>query len=134
MRPEALDRLADSLRERLLAEPETGDGAAAERIAAWVDREAGLLDAETRAELVRRVQERAFGLGPLQPLLDDREVDEVMVSGTAGVWVERGGRPASASSPKTSCATRSNGSSHRSAAGSTTPPRWSTRGCPTARA
>jgi pilus assembly protein CpaF len=91
MRDEALDRLAASLRERLLTEP-AADGSPGERIAAWVDREAGLLDATTRAELVRRVEERSFGLGPLQPLLDDPAVDEVMVSGTRGVWVERAGR------------------------------------------
>ena len=92
MRQDALDRLAETLRERLLADTAAEGDAPAERIAAWVDREAGLLDADTRAELVRRVQERAFGLGPLQPLLDDPDVDEVMVSGTAGVWVERRGR------------------------------------------
>jgi pilus assembly protein CpaF len=86
---EVLDRLAAALRERLLdgadAEPP------AERIAALVEREAGLLDAATRAELVRRVTERALGLGPLQPLLADPDVDEIMVTGTGPVWVERAG-------------------------------------------
>jgi pilus assembly protein CpaF len=51
-----------------------------------------VLDAETRAELAERIAERAFGLGPLEPLLRDPAVDEVMVCGTAPVWVERGGR------------------------------------------
>jgi pilus assembly protein CpaF len=92
MSDDALDRLASSLRERLLAEPADAAGAPAERIAEWVDREAGLLDPLTRAELIRRVGERSFGLGPLQPLLDDATVDEVMVSGTARVWIERAGR------------------------------------------
>jgi pilus assembly protein CpaF len=92
MRNEALDRLAATLRERLLAEPADAGQEPAERIAAWVDREAALLDPQTREELVRRVRERSFGLGPLQPLLDDPAVDEVMVSGTRGVWVERAGR------------------------------------------
>lgn len=88
---EPLDRLAASLRDRLAA----GEGAGedpAQRIAALVDAEAGLLDAGTRTELARRVTERALGLGPLQPLLDDPLVDEVMVSGTSPVWVERAGR------------------------------------------
>jgi pilus assembly protein CpaF len=92
MRNDALDRLAATLRERLLAEPADGGEEPEARIAAWVDREAALLDPQTREELVRRVRERSFGLGPLQPLLDDPEVDEVMVSGTSGVWVERAGR------------------------------------------
>ena len=36
--------------------------------------------------------ERSFGLGPLEPLLADPGVDEVMVNGTRPVWVERAGR------------------------------------------
>jgi pilus assembly protein CpaF len=31
-------------------------------------------------------------LGPLEPLLADPAVDEVMVNGPGAVWVERGGR------------------------------------------
>ena len=84
---DALDSLALTLRERLLA-----SGAGADDIVSLVDREAGMLDASARAELVRRVSERSFGLGPLEPLLADPSVDEVMVSGAGRVWVERGGR------------------------------------------
>jgi pilus assembly protein CpaF len=89
-----LDTLACELRERLLAaagEPDGGEGVH-ERIRALVDREAAVLDAGARAGLVERIAERAFGLGPLEPLLRDPAVEEVMVSGTAPVWVERGGR------------------------------------------
>src|SRR4051794_34305784 len=89
-----LDELADRLRDRLLAEAaqEPGDGTLHGRIAALVDREAGLLDAATRADLAARIARRSFGLGPLEPLLADPAVDEVMVNGTAPVWVERAGR------------------------------------------
>ncbi len=89
-----LDTLAGELRDRLLAaagEPDGGEGEQ-ERIRALVDRDAGVLDAGARAGLVDRIAERAFGLGPLEPLLRDPEVEEVMVSGTAAVWVERRGR------------------------------------------
>jgi pilus assembly protein CpaF len=91
----ALDDLADRLRERLLAE--AGDGAAGagalpDRIRALVDREAGLLDPGTRRELAERIARRSFGLGPLEPLLADPSVDEIMVNGTGAVWVERAGR------------------------------------------
>ena len=87
---DALDALAASLRQRLLHE--AGDGDAAPRIRALVEREAAMLDAPAREELVRRVAERSFGLGPLEPLLADPDVDEVMVSGAGRVWVERAGR------------------------------------------
>ena len=85
-----LDVLAGDLRDRLAAE--AGDGDLPERIRALVDREAAVLDAGTRAELAARIAEQAFGLGPLEPLLGDPAVEEVMVCGTAPVWVERGGR------------------------------------------
>ena len=88
-----LDTLAGALRERLLAAAgEEDDGAEHERIRALVDREAGVLSAGARAGLAARIAERAFGLGPLEPLLGDPEVEEIMVSGTAPVWVERRGR------------------------------------------
>jgi pilus assembly protein CpaF len=88
-----LDELAADLRDRLLAgagDPEAEDLTG--RIQALVDREAAVLDAEARAELAGRIAERAFGLGPLEPLLQDPAVEEVMVCGTEPVWVERRGR------------------------------------------
>src|SRR5690242_6319138 len=89
-----LDALAADLRERLLLSAgEPGEEADLPgRIRALVDREAGVLSEDRRAELVARIAERAFGLGPLEPLLSDPAVDEIMVSGTAPVWVERHGR------------------------------------------
>src|SRR3954463_2805617 len=91
---DALDALAADLRERLLAGAgESGDdGDVHTRIRALVDREAGVLAEDRRAELVARIAERAFGLGPLEPLLADPAVDEIMVCGTAPVWIERHGR------------------------------------------
>jgi pilus assembly protein CpaF len=89
-----LDRLAGELRQRLLAaaadDPDGRDLQAGVR--ALVDAEAGVLAAGTRAALADRVTELAVGLGPLQPLLADPAVEEVMVCGTAPVWVEREGR------------------------------------------
>src|SRR5829696_2626613 len=87
-----LDTLATDLRERLLAGAGEEGGDLPDRIRALVDREAGVLSEDRRAELVARIAERAFGLGPLEPLLSDPSVDEIMVSGTAPVWVERRGR------------------------------------------
>src|SRR4051794_32212736 len=89
-----LDELADTLRARLLREAADADDDAPleARVRALVDREAGLLAAGERAELRRLVSEKAFGLGPLEPLLADPAVDEGMVVGAERVWVERAGR------------------------------------------
>jgi pilus assembly protein CpaF len=92
-RDAALDELAGSLRDRLLREAAAhADGDLHERIRDLVDREAGLLDDDARARLATRIAERSFGLGPLEPLLGDPTVDEVMVIGPEQVWVERDGR------------------------------------------
>jgi pilus assembly protein CpaF len=88
-----LDALAAVLRERLLAEAARDGPLELEgRIRALVEREAALLDAGAREALVARVAERSFGLGPLEPLLRDPSVDEVMVNGAGPVWVERAGK------------------------------------------
>jgi len=93
-RDDALDDLAGVLRDRLLSEAGGAGGAEDlhERIRVLVDREAGLLDDEARTHLATRIAERSFGLGPLEALLCDPSVDEVMVNGPGQVWVEREGR------------------------------------------
>lgn len=50
------------------------------------------LDADERDGLVRQVIDEVVGLGPLQPLLDDPTISEVMVNGCASVYYERDGR------------------------------------------
>lgn len=42
--------------------------------------------------MVEEVRAKVGGLGPLEPLLADPTVDEVMVNGGGDVWVERAGR------------------------------------------
>ena len=110
-----------SLRERMLAQPADPDAAedAQERIRAFVDREASVLDEGSREALVTRIAERSFGLGPLEPLLADPEVDEVLVCGPRRRGSSARGRlePTEARFATTaSCATRSSASSLRSAA------------------
>lgn len=89
-----LEALADRLHAALIAEAATaapGD-TVDQRIAGVVAREAVLLDAAARAELTRQLIHRSCGLGPLEPLLADGEVDEILVSGIGPVFVERRGQ------------------------------------------
>ncbi|HUQ64258.1 MAG TPA: CpaF family protein [Acidimicrobiales bacterium] len=61
------------------------------RVAALVREEAPLLGPGLRAAVVEEVMAQVAGLGPLEPLLADAEVTEVMVNGPGRVWIERGG-------------------------------------------
>ena len=42
-------------------------------------------------DVVARVAARVHGMGPLEPLLADASVSEVMINGPGPVWIERGG-------------------------------------------
>jgi pilus assembly protein CpaF len=95
----AIDELARGLRERLVEEGRrsssalTGDRVALRaRISALLGEEAAPLAAEQREALVEQVLSSALGLGPLEPLMADPEIGEIMVNGLAPVLIERGGR------------------------------------------
>ena len=60
-------------------------------VEALVGEEAPLLGPAQQARLVAEVLAEATGLGPLEPVLGDPAVTEVMVNGPGPVWVERGG-------------------------------------------
>jgi pilus assembly protein CpaF len=91
---EALDDLAVALQARLIDRARAGEAGVAslgEEVRALVEVEAAPLPESERAALCERVVLLATGLGPLEPLLSDPEVDEVMVNGPGAVYVERGG-------------------------------------------
>src|SRR3954454_18831730 len=93
---EPIDELAEALRHRLIETARDGGGRPAGGIEAevrsMVEHEAAALSDPERDELGARVVRLATGLGPLEPLLSDPRVDEVMVNGPDAVYVERGGR------------------------------------------
>jgi pilus assembly protein CpaF len=63
-----------------------------EAVRELVEREAALLSDERRERLAELVLRDTVGLGPLEQLLDDDAVEEVMVNGPDEIYVERGGR------------------------------------------
>ena len=50
------------------------------------------LNLEERDELIRQVLDEIFGLGPLQPLMDDPTIADILVNTCESVYVERNGR------------------------------------------
>ena len=72
-----------------------------------------------------------LGLGPLEPLLEDDSITDIMVNGPNRVFVERGGKVVlsdiASATPRTSPTSRS-ASPSRSAGASTNRARWWTRG------
>ncbi|MFN8113358.1 MAG: CpaF family protein [Solirubrobacterales bacterium] len=91
-------RLAAELRESLIEERRALAVAGSrdipglpEAIAAIVAEHAALLSEAGREEVAERVLRETVGLGPLEELLRDPDVEEVLVNGFEEVWAERRG-------------------------------------------
>ena len=50
------------------------------------------LNFEEREELVKQVLDEIFGLGPIQPLIEDPDISDVMVNTWKSVFIERNGK------------------------------------------
>jgi pilus assembly protein CpaF len=94
-----LDELAESLRLRLIETRRDAASAGrgpqpelAEQVRDLVEAEAALLGDDDRDALVARLLRDTIGLGPLEDLLADPNVEEVMVNGPDRIYVERSGR------------------------------------------
>ena len=94
-----LAELAGELRHRLIerrrVEAASGRSPAADlpdEVRALVGEDAALLGAEVRDEVASRIVRDTVGLGPLEQLLADPAVEEVMVNGAEEIYVERAGR------------------------------------------
>jgi pilus assembly protein CpaF len=89
-----IDRLALAIHRSLVESRAAGGpgGDIAEYVREAVEERAAVLSAESRNLLVERIAREISGLGPLEELLEDRSVEEVMVNGTGRVFVERRGR------------------------------------------
>ena len=96
------EALAAELRRRLgerrRAEAAAGrtSGRLEPAVHALVEREAAVLPAARRAELAELILRDAVGLGPLEELLADPDVEDVLVNAPDQVFVERRGRVARA--------------------------------------
>jgi pilus assembly protein CpaF len=81
--------LVDRVRQRLATD---GAAVSAGAVAAAVRAEAGGVVADLQVlSALRELQQELVGAGPLEPLLGDPEITDVLVTGPDRVWVERAG-------------------------------------------
>ena len=88
-------RLSQSLEEEMeqgTFERVPDRGVLARRLAQLLENEAVILPEEKSQAVMRAVIDRVVGLGPLEPLLEDPQISEIMVNDTDHVFVERHGR------------------------------------------
>ena len=86
------DDLDERVHRRLLDDVERGSGVDRRQVQRLVRSEAPLAHGPIAQRTVDHVLARVEGLGPLDPLLADPAVSEVMVNGDGVVWIERDGR------------------------------------------
>ncbi len=82
----------DELVHRQLLDRPGHDLPAQGEIAELVRRADPLLPVDQVTQAVARVTARISGLGPLEPLLTDPLVSDILVNGPGPVWIERAGR------------------------------------------
>ncbi len=78
---------ADPLVQR---EIERGQLPTVERVARISNSHATQFGSEGAAEVREQLESAVLGLGPLQPILADTSVTDVLVNGSTGVWLDRG--------------------------------------------
>src|SRR6476661_2960972 len=88
--PADIEALSHAVHERLLRGGARGDRHLPD-VGRLVREHSPLLDEDAVSDVVGRVLARTAGLGPLDPLLADPAVSEVMINGPGPVWVERNG-------------------------------------------
>jgi pilus assembly protein CpaF len=93
------DALHAQLSAELEAEMESGSLPAVpdrqglmRRLGRLLEQQPYILSAAQREQLLRAVVDRVVGLGPLEPLLEDPTITEIMVNDPHSVFVEREGR------------------------------------------
>lgn len=88
--PELIERVAASVHADLIAGASVTGGVTG-TVMALIEERASILSTSIRNLIFERVMRDVSGLGPLEPLMADPSVEEVMVNGPDLVYVEREG-------------------------------------------
>ena len=90
------------------------------------------LNAREQRALAGELVDDILGLGPLEPLLEDDTISDIMVNGPEKIFVERSGKRDAVACPvsrhRSICRTSASASPRRSGGASINPARWWTRG------
>ncbi len=96
---ELVDRIHDRLTQELEADLMQGyleDVPPVEelekRLGTLIDQQPEILNQAQTVKLLQTIIDRMVGLGPLQPLLDDPTISEIMVNHPAKIFIERAGK------------------------------------------
>ncbi|MDQ3813202.1 MAG: CpaF family protein [Armatimonadota bacterium] len=94
LRERIQQKLVQDLDRSVLAasDPDVLRGQIEEMINRVIQEERIAMSRSERASLIVELQHEIIGLGPLEPLLNDPEVDEIMVNGPDKIYVERKGK------------------------------------------
>jgi len=76
----------------LLIEDEELAGQVRQVVLALCEEEDTLLNAGERQRLAQEILDETFGLGPLEPLLKDPRISDILINGPYQIYIERGGR------------------------------------------
>ncbi len=97
-RVELEDRIHEAISQGIERESQRGNldgvpgrGDLERRAREALDREPEILTEKEKSGIVRSVVDRIVGLGPLQPLLEDPTITEIMVNNAFNVFIEREG-------------------------------------------
>jgi pilus assembly protein CpaF len=86
-----LETLGPTLYDARMDEAELGNRVR-QTLQTVLDNEQTLLSATERSRISNEIADEILGFGPLEPLLRDGDVTEIMVNGFDQIYVERGGR------------------------------------------
>jgi pilus assembly protein CpaF len=62
------------------------------QVEAICDERAELLNADERERLVTEILDETFGLGPLEQILRDEAISDILINGPKNIYIEKGGR------------------------------------------
>ncbi len=80
-------------REMETASPDVVRALIAERVPAVIDEERGAqVPRADRQRIQAALEDEIVGFGPIQVLIDDDGISEIMVNGPRQIWIERGGK------------------------------------------